>query len=379
MNQRPGPSPRIAIIGAGTISQSVHTPLLRRAGFDLAMVCDLSPSRVADVVGSSMVRGTTDPEVVFAAEDVDAVLIATPGSHAQLTARALESGKHVLAEKPLAMTIAEVERLERMQATSGRVAQVGYMKMYDPLTDRARAEIAELSDLRLVRITVAHPDDYPQLAHLRLDAPPTDADPKVIGQANEYENARVNEALGNLPRGLADYYTNVLNGSLVHEFSLLRALGLPAPTEWTADVFPSLNNGAPASLLATGAVGAVRYIISWNWLPEYPEYDEELSVLASNGRLSYHLAKPYLLEERSVLTVQRSNGLERRSSTYTNGFETGFLRQLDAFKESILHGAPVLSGLAGVKDDVGTLQSLVKAIGAGIGVDVVTEADRRAS
>jgi predicted dehydrogenase len=326
-----------------------------------------------------MVRGTTDPEVVFAAEDVDAVLIATPGSHAQLTARALESGKHVLAEKPLAMTIAEVERLERMQATSGRVAQVGYMKMYDPLTDRARAEIAELSDLRLVRITVAHPDDYPQLAHLRLDAPPTDADPKVIGQANEYENARVNEALGNLPRGLADYYTNVLNGSLVHEFSLLRALGLPAPTEWTADVFPSLNNGAPASLLATGAVGAVRYIISWNWLPEYPEYDEELSVLASNGRLSYHLAKPYLLEERSVLTVQRSNGLERRSSTYTNGFETGFLRQLDAFKESILHGAPVLSGLAGVKDDVGTLQSLVKAIGAGIGVDVVTEADRRAS
>ncbi|MFC4223514.1 Gfo/Idh/MocA family oxidoreductase [Lysinibacter cavernae] len=375
----PADSIRIAIIGAGTISQSVHIPLLRRAGFNLTAVCDLSPSRVTEVAALFGLRGVTNPDDIFGDQDIDAVIIATPGSHADLTARALQAGKHVLAEKPLALTIAEIEQLERIHETSGRVAQVGYMKMYDPLTARARTETQALTDTRLVRITVAHPDDSPQIDHLRMAVPPRDADMAVINAANAYEDARVSEALGDAPASLANYYKNVLNGSVVHELSLIRALGLELPTEWTADAFPTLDGDAPACLLATGSVGDIRYILSWNWVPEYPEYDEELNILASNGRLSYRMAKPYLLEERSVLNVQRHDGLERQSTTYTEGYETGFLRQLDAFKRSILTGAPVEAGFADVKKDIESLQRLAKAIGRGIGVELVTEVDRLAA
>lgn len=366
---------RIAVIGAGTITQSVHLPSLARAGYEIAVVCDLSPSRVAEVTGRTGIRGTTSPAEAIAAPEVEAVLIATPGSHAQLALAAIRAGKHVLAEKPLALTIAEIEELEAAAAEAGVVAQVGYMKMYDPLTERARAELAELDDVRLVRITVAHPDDLPQVDHLRMTPPQPDADLAEIERAQAYEAEQSAIALPGASEAVQRYYRNVLNGSVVHELSLLRALGLELPETWTAEAFPTLEGSAPASLIATAAVGDVRYVLSWNWLPEYPEYDEELKVLASNGRLEYHLAKPYLLEERSRLRVERNVGLERRDTSYADGYETGFLRQLDAFARSIRHDEPVVSDFAGAKRDVRSLQALAKAVAAARGETVGTESD----
>lgn len=370
---------RIAVIGAGTISQSNHLPSLQRAGYDIVSVCDISPSRVAHAAARFGVPGTTSAAEVFANPEVEAVLIATPGSHTELVRAAIMSGKHVLTEKPLAMTIAEIDELEALAAAHGAVVQVGYMKMYDGLTDRARAELAELHDIRLIRITVSHPDDRPQTVHLRMAPPAGDGDAAEIRRADAYEHEQARVALGDAPPEIIGYYRSTLSGSVVHELSLLRALGLPLPTEWKAEVFPPLGGPSPSSLLATAAVGDIRYVISWNWLPEYPEYEEELKILASNGRLEYHLGKPYLLEERSRLRVERNDGLERRDTTYTQGFDSGFLLQLDAFADSVRRGAPVRSNLEGAKADIACLQAIAKAIAAELGVALTTETDRRAA
>ena len=367
---------RIAILGAGIIAQSIHIPTIRRAGLELTTVCDLSPSRVGELIHRLGVRGTVVPEDVFSDPNVDAVLIATPGSHAELTKAALESNKHVLAEKPLALTLFEIDELERLAARVGKVVQVGYMKMYDPLTQRVRAELSDLNNVRLVRVTVSHPDDFPQIQHLRMTPPIRDTDPERIRLANEYENRMSRIALGDASDSLLRYYRDVLNGSVVHELSMLRAVGLPVPTEWVAEAFPTLDGPEPASLLATAKVGDSRYVISWNWLPDYPEYDEELKVLAANGRVEYHLARPYLLEERSRLRVERNTGTERRDTTYVEAFETGFLRQLDAFALAIREGGPVIANLAGVKEDLVSLQALAKAIAMANGSPIITEADR---
>ena len=176
----------IGVIGAGTISQSVHLESLRRAGFDVRIVCDLSPTRANQVAMMLGAEAATDPTEVFAS-DVDAVLIATPGSHAQLAAAAIRARKHVLAEKPLAFTLREVDELEQLAADAGVVTQVGYMKMFDPLLATATRELAEYRDVRLVRVTVAHPADEPQVSHLRLGEAPRDADPEVIAAAVAYD------------------------------------------------------------------------------------------------------------------------------------------------------------------------------------------------
>jgi hypothetical protein len=55
--------------------------------------------------------------------------------------------------------------------------------------------------------------------------------------------------------------------------------------------------------------------------------------------------------------------------------DTGFLRQLDAFAASINDGAPVLAGLAGVREDIISLQGIAKAIARSAGQEIITEAD----
>lgn len=362
---------RIGVLGAGTISQSVHLTSLRRAGFQIGMLCDLSPSRAADIAASLGATATSDPQRVIDDPGLDAVLIATPGSHTQLTMAALRAGKHVLAEKPLAFTVRETNEIAEVARHHQRVIQVGYMKMFDPLTAVAAREVAAMTGLRLVRITVAHPADDPQIAHLRMSEPPTDADPGLIAAAQAYDADRAREALPDADDGLRRYYTDVLNGSVVHEFSLLRALGLALPTQWTAELMS--DGGEPASLLATARIGQSAYVLSWNWLPDYPEYQEELVALAANARLEFHLAKPYLLEERSRLVSKRHDGSLRQDTTYTDGHETGFLRQLDAFAHAIRTGTSPDPALSGVATDLRALQSLAQAIAAGTGTRIATE------
>lgn len=353
---------RIAILGAGIIAQSIHIPSILRAGLKLAGVCDLSPTRSKEVAERYGTRYFTNPSDVFADKTIDAVLIATPGSHAQLTIQALNAGKHVLAEKPLALNLAEVDRIEDAHKSSGLVLQIGYMKMYDPLATRARNEIAKLKDIRLVRVTVSHPDDAPQIEHLRLKPPINDVDQTEIQSAVSYEIEQTSLSFPNVSPEFSAYYRNVIHGSLIHETSMLRGLGFELPTEWTAEVFPKLEGTTPSSLLAVGVSGDTRFVLSWNWLPEYPEYDEELKILASNGRVEYHLAKPYVLEERSRLLVQLHDKQERQDTNYSEINETGFLRQLLAFKDSIINGTPVLANLSGVKEDILALEAIANAI-----------------
>ncbi|MEU9335626.1 Gfo/Idh/MocA family oxidoreductase [Streptomyces sp. NPDC048290] len=371
---------RLAVIGAGTISQSVHLPAVRRLGalFELAVVCDLSPSRAAQVAAAAGagVRSTHDYDAVLADPAVDAVLLATPGTHAQAARAALEAGKHVLAEKPLSLTVAEAEELGALADARGLVLQVGYMKMYDPLTEVAAAELAALDTPRTVRVTVLHPADEPQVEHLRMPRPADDADLSVIEKALAYEAERTADALGEVPAALAAYYRDVLNGSVIHELSVLRALGFTLPTAFdTAELWPWPVQGEPPCLLATADLGdGARLVLNWNWLPDHPEYGEEIAVLARDGRLRLDMAAPYLVDVRSSLRVERAEHGVRRDSTVQHGYDTGFVRQLEEFAASVRDGAPVRSGAAGAAEDIRCLQALLAALAAREGAQVGGEA-----
>jgi predicted dehydrogenase len=379
----PVPVPvRLAVVGAGTISQSVHLPAVHRLGalFELAAVCDLSPSRAAEVAAraGTGVRATHDYAQVLADPDVDAVLLATPGTHARDARAALEAGKHVLAEKPLCLTAAEAAVLGELAASRGLVLQVGYMKMYDPLTEVAAAELARMDTPRTVRVTVLHPADEPQVDHLRLAPAARDADPAALREAQTYEAVRTAEALGDVPEELGRYYRDVLNGSVIHELSVLRALGLTLPDRFEhAELWPGpiSGGGEPPCLLATAALGQdARLVVNWNWLPDHPEYGEEIAVLARDGRLALHMAPPYLVDVRSSLHVERAEDGIRQDAVLRHGYDTGFVRQLEEFAASVRTGAPVRSDAAGAAADVRCLQALLAAIAAGRGVRVGGEA-----
>lgn len=83
-------------------------------------------------------------EALLADPDVDAVYISLPNSlHATWAVKAAQAGKHVLCEKPLALSVAEVERIDQAARSAGVVAAEAVMYLYHPLLHRARQLVRE--------------------------------------------------------------------------------------------------------------------------------------------------------------------------------------------------------------------------------------------
>lgn len=368
---------RLGIVGAGAISQAVHLPAARRLGaeIDLAALYDLSPARTDHLARAFGARPARHVEEVIGAADVDAVLIATPGSHTDLVHAALDAGKHVLAEKPLALTVADTQDLRELAVKRGRVLQVGYMKMYDPAVLAAAERRTSIGRLGLLRITVLHPADAPQVAHVRV-APFDDVDLDVVAAATARECAASRRAIGDVPEPIDALYRNLFNGSLIHELSILRALGVALPTEFShVELWPWPAQDAPPSLLASAPIEeAGRLVLSWNWLPDHPEYREEVALFGAEGRLRIDMAPPYLLEERSTVRLERVRGELREEQILHAGRDSAFVCQLERFAAATRGDEPVHASADGAVEDLRCLQALVVALGRQQGFDVGGEA-----
>ena len=123
---------RIGVIGYGYWGPNLVRNFADLDGCRVVAVCDRDPTRVAVAERRYPgVRGTTDAQALIDAPDVDAVVVATPvAAHYDLASAALEAGKHVLVEKPLASTAEEAERLIELAARRKRVLMVDHTFVY---------------------------------------------------------------------------------------------------------------------------------------------------------------------------------------------------------------------------------------------------------
>ncbi len=131
----------IGLIGLGDIAVRAHVPaLIHDDRVELVAVADLDDGRLA--AGPKGVRATTEPASVLGDPEVDAVVIATPPSAtAGLVRAALEAGKWVLAEKPLALSVAETAEVRDAAGAAERL-QIGLTYRHHPAVDRLRELIA---------------------------------------------------------------------------------------------------------------------------------------------------------------------------------------------------------------------------------------------
>ncbi len=148
---------RVAVIGAGAWGQSLVRAAAATPRAAVTWICDVDPAARARAVDlAPQARTTAQVEDVLAAADVDAVIVATPSStHAALAIRALGAGKHVLVEKPLALSVADAEAVAAAAARAGKVLLVGHLMLYHPAVERLRALIdsGELGDLYYLSAT----------------------------------------------------------------------------------------------------------------------------------------------------------------------------------------------------------------------------------
>ena len=136
-----------AIVGTGFMGRT-HLEGLRRLGIEVVGIRGSSAEksrRIAEEWG--LAKGYADYPELLADNDVDVVHITTPNHlHYEQARAALEAGKHVLCEKPLAMTSAETADLVGLAEETGLVAGVNYNLRFYPLNLEAR-DIVERGDL----------------------------------------------------------------------------------------------------------------------------------------------------------------------------------------------------------------------------------------
>jgi len=145
---------RAAVVGTGFVGP-FHVDAVRRTGLaDVVALVGSDPARTEARARSLGVDvATTDLDGVLGDPTIDVVHVCTPNvTHVEIASKALEAGKHVVVEKPIATTAADAWRLADLAARVGPHAAVALTYRGYPMVRRARSLVADgaLGDLRLV-------------------------------------------------------------------------------------------------------------------------------------------------------------------------------------------------------------------------------------
>jgi predicted dehydrogenase len=150
-------SARVAIVGCGAIG---HKRAAALGDARLSVCADVRRDRAETLARTvSGAVAVDDWRAVIDHAGIDIVIVATTNDRlADISRSAVESGKHVLVEKPAARTIAEIDSVMEAAARCGRQVRVGFNHRYHPALRRAREvfESGTLGDLMFVRGRYGH-------------------------------------------------------------------------------------------------------------------------------------------------------------------------------------------------------------------------------
>ncbi|HEX5708411.1 MAG TPA: Gfo/Idh/MocA family oxidoreductase, partial [Pyrinomonadaceae bacterium] len=148
---------RVGVVGCGRVTEARHLPALAETrGAEVVALADTDAARLARVASSfGVARRFTDYREMLRAVELDAVAVCVPPRlHAEVALDALDAGKHLFVEKPLALSLEECDLLmERARASATVVALVGFNMRWHALVREARALLERdgLGRVKLVR------------------------------------------------------------------------------------------------------------------------------------------------------------------------------------------------------------------------------------
>jgi myo-inositol 2-dehydrogenase/D-chiro-inositol 1-dehydrogenase len=158
---------RIGLIGTGRIGQVHAANIAANDDAALAWTADVFADGARAVAERFGGRWTQDADELLAADDLDAVLIASPTpTHVDLIEKAVDRGIPVLCEKPIDLDIARVEALRPKVSAAGVPVALGFNRRFDPAFAEVQArvaagEIGALEQLSIIsRDPAAPPADY---------------------------------------------------------------------------------------------------------------------------------------------------------------------------------------------------------------------------
>jgi len=173
----------VAVIGCGNFARGFHIPNLHRIqGYKIRALAAATGTNVASLVDRYGVDYfTTDHRETLRDEEVDLVVITTRHNlHAPIASEAARAGKHIIVEKPMAMTVEQCQEVASAVSGSGVHFSVGYNRRYSSLARRLKALIT--SGPLMIRYAV-NVQRIPQ-EHWTMD--PIEGGGRLIGECDHF-------------------------------------------------------------------------------------------------------------------------------------------------------------------------------------------------
>lgn len=289
---------RVGLIGAGNLARWAHLPNLKKMpGVTLQAICSASGAR-----GKSYARRfgaaycCSDYEEMLRDPEIDVVVILTRNQHhAGQALAALQAGKHVFLEKPMALTVEECQALERAVAETGKQLTVGFNRRFAPFYVEQKRQLARRSG--------------PAVINCRVNSP---------GISGTYWMA--DPAVGGAILGEACHFVDLMYWLLMSEPVSVSAYCLP-----TGGQEPIGENNLTASFLfADGSVASLTY----STVGSKTSGGERVEVFTSGLGVVSEDFKRLAIKAGTQSTRSRMWG------------EKGYAAQLGAFLDNVRTGQP---------------------------------------
>ena len=130
----------IGIIGAGSIARYRHLPeTALHPHAEVGAICDVVKARANEIAREYSCKAYTDYQQLIQDPDLDAVIVAaTNTTHAEMTIAALQAGKHVMCEKPMATTLDDAQNMIQSAEQSGKRLMIAHNQRFEPANQKAK-------------------------------------------------------------------------------------------------------------------------------------------------------------------------------------------------------------------------------------------------
>lgn len=349
---------RVGVIGCGLIAQVMHLPYLVELSdcFQVAAICDLREGVAAGCAARYGVPHVYSRWQDLLNEPLDAVVIATSGDHSPIAIAAAGKGLHVLVEKPMALCSRDARAMVQAAHGAGVQLVVGTMKRYDTAYERLSQLMAEVDDLRLIRVTTLESPFAPYVAHYPLIDGIQQGGDRESAAAQDPQGDVLTAAIGQADEETRWCYRWILLDNLVHEFNALRGL-LGEPTEIrSADL-------SRACVSVNLRFTNVDCHLSWVDLPGIARYKQEFAFYAPDRRLTLSLPSPFLRSMPSTLVVE--GGEPGTANSWVReelvSYDEAFKRELIEFSDCIRTGREPRTSGRDALGDIRLCESVARA------------------
>jgi len=346
---------KVGIVGCGEIAQISHIPyLLESPKFDVESICDLSPM-VVDRLGEKyhISKRFTDVGDLVKDDSIDIVLV-TNKNHAAPALAAMENGKHVFVEKPIALNLRQADAMVRSAKLNNVKLMVGYMKRYDPAYEVMQQMVTEIEKVHMIRV-----HEFAGTYKINRDiydlVKAADLDPESLKDASKEIQADLLEDIGSDRLDLLDAH-DIMIHLCIHDINALRGLyGLPERI-LTADLFDS-NFVAGLMQYSNG----VHLVWESGNLVTLNDWDEQITFYGSNRSLELSFPFPYLKNAATTLNIRKNKGKAAVRKQVVTSFDEAFRREWQHFYECIVTDSESRTGAKEARDDLAFGVELTKA------------------